>query len=69
MRSRILQLFKQTTSLNPKLGRWAFHHHKENSLKIKYANEDNCGVSGNILVKNKLDDKYIYSMGYESVHN
>jgi hypothetical protein len=46
----------------PTLGRWNIHSHKKTILKIKYANEDNCGISGN-------DDQYIYMMGYESIHN
>jgi hypothetical protein len=60
------------------LGRWNIHNYKETSLKIKYANEDNCGVFCNNsktimeVSKNKeIDDydEYIYIMGYESVHN
>jgi len=63
------------------LGRWNIHNYTETTLKIKYANEDNCGVcsSNNIVQEqvqlkqqeqiNKLDDKeYIYMMGFESVH-
>jgi hypothetical protein len=59
------------------LGRWNIHNYKETSLKIKYANEDNCGVCCNNMKtimevpKNKEidDDEYIYIMGYESVHD
>ena len=59
------------------LGRWKIHNYKETTLKIKYANEDNCGISyhnhKNIkqIPKNKdlVDsEKYVYMMGYESVH-
>jgi hypothetical protein len=65
------------THVKPPLGRWNAHNHNQTVLKIKYANEDNCGISGNIYKntistqKNKDvdDDEYIYIMGYESVHN
>jgi len=80
---RIIDIFKRMYSphvkLQPKfyLGRWNIHNDSQTMLKIKYANEDNCGLScHNINIKqvdqhNKLhDDKeYIYIMGYESVHN
>ena len=77
---RILDIFNCTFLINikPPLGRWKIHNHKQTILKIKYANEDNCGISGmnyiNILQKqrnNQLDDdEYImYVMGYESVHS
>ena len=47
--ARIFNIFRRTTSSHIKapLGRWNIHNHKETTLKIKYANEDNCGVSGN----------------------
>jgi hypothetical protein len=72
--TRILNMFKH---IKVPLGRWNIHNHRETTLKIKYANEDNCGISGNnykntiqIQEKNKFDDnQYVYSMGYESVHN
>jgi len=77
---RILDIFKHvflTKSTPPTLGRWNIHNHRETMLKIKYANEDNCGISGNnskntkkIQKNNVLDDnQYIYMMGYESIHN
>jgi hypothetical protein len=62
----------------PQLGRWNIHNYKETSLKIKYATEDNCGISSHnykntmlvsapIQQNNHLDDKkYIFMMGYES---
>jgi len=62
---RILDIFNCTFLINikPPLGRWKIHNHKQTILKIKYANEDNCGISGmnyiNILQKqrnNQLDD-------------
>ena len=77
--TRILNMFKYTTLVPIKapLGRWNIHNYRETTLKIKYANEDNCGISGNnyknmvqILENVEFDDEqYIYSMGYESVHN
>ena len=72
---RILNMFK---NIKVPLGRWNIHNHRETTLKIKYANEDNCGISGNNY-KNTIqkqiqydfdnDEQYIYSMGYESTHN
>jgi hypothetical protein len=78
--TRILDIFKRKflTNIKPPLGRWKIHNHKQTILKIKYANEDNCGISGinYIITKQKQknseldDDEYImYIMGYESVHN
>jgi hypothetical protein len=78
--TRILDIFKRIylTQVNVPLGRWKIHNHRQTNLKIKYANEDNCGISGinyrNTTQKqknNELDDdnEYIYIMGYESVHN
>ncbi len=59
------------------LGRWKIHNYKETTLKIKYANEDNCISSyhnyKNIkqIPKNKElvdNEKYVFMMGFESVH-
>ena len=64
---RIIELFKRVSLKHVKtpLGRWNIHNYKETTLKIKYANEDNCGVCCN---ENKeSDDLYMYSMGYESI--
>ena len=55
------------------LGRWNIHNHRETMIKVRYANEDNCGVS---YIKktpepddnNDNNDEYIYMMGYESTH-
>ena len=77
---RIFDIFKRIyfTHNILLLGRWnIIHNYKQTSLKIKYANEDNCGISGSncknkrkIQKKNHLEDnEYIYLMGYESVHN
>lgn len=69
MLSRILSFFKiSTISVNPNLGRWTIHNYKETTLKIKYTNEDNCGISGKII-KKEIDDPYIYTMGNESTHS
>lgn len=71
----IIRIFKNSAStIKTPLGRWNIHNYKETSLKIKYANEDNCGVSCNNNIKNidivkSEDEEYIYAMGYESVHN
>ena len=56
----------------PILGRWNINNHRKTILKIKYANEDNCGISGNKSIKQQKDNddnQYIYMMGYDSVHN
>ncbi len=46
--TRVLELFKRVylTQVNAHLGRWKSHNYKQTVLKIKYANEDNCGISG-----------------------
>ncbi len=84
--TRILDIFKRTYLVHIKaplghikapLGRWNIHNNKETTLKIKYANEDNCGISGNnyknitqIQDNYDIDDnEFIYRMGYESVPN
>ncbi len=81
----IREIFKRVSLSDVKmpLGRWNIHNYKETSLKIKYATEDNCGISchnyknGMQLMQpmqpmrqNELEDEtlYIYMMGYESVH-
>lgn len=75
----IIKIFKHVFSPHIKtpLGRWNIHNHVETALKIKYANEDNCGVSFHSHKNTKqskqlnesADDEYIYAMGYESTHN
>ena len=75
----IVSIFK-TSVLKTPLGRWNIHNYEETMLKVKYATEDNCGVSYNYQnskyndktkynVKDKYNDKYIYMMAYESVHD
>lgn len=78
----IIDLFKYACLEHVKtpLGRWNIHNYKQTALKIKYANEDNCGISCNYhknitqLQQNNdynqnqdLDYLYIYMMGCESV--
>ena len=66
---------KSLSHVKTPLGRWNIHNHRETMLKIKYATEDNCGISGNnfknivqIQKNNQVDDnQLIYSMGYESL--
>jgi hypothetical protein len=43
----IFEIFKRAplTSNKMQLGRWNIHNYRETSLKIKYATEDNCGIS------------------------
>ena len=55
----IWSLFKVQKS---HLGRWTVHNTRETDLKIKYANEDNCGISG---YKARKEESYIYMM---SIH-
>jgi hypothetical protein len=72
----IIQIFKRLTlpHVNPPLGRWTIQNYRETALKVKYANEDNCGVSCHNTTQKQSnnesdkDDEYLYMMGYESVH-
>jgi hypothetical protein len=69
----IIQIFKRLTlpHVNLPLGRWNIQSSRETALKVKYANEDNCGVSSAQIQQNNEsdnDDEYRYMMGYESVH-
>jgi hypothetical protein len=45
--TRIIDVLKRTSlpHVKPLLGRWNIHNHSETALKIKYATEDNCGIS------------------------
>lgn len=63
----ITQFLKRTSTphVNIPLGRWNIHNYRETVIKIKYANEDNCGVCCHNYKNIK---EYIYIMGYESVH-
>ncbi len=80
----IINIFQHEASLLSKavkipLGRWNIDNYSQTTLKIKYANEDNCGVCckyENIKEKREFDEniiekedekKYIYMMGYESI--
>ena len=74
----IIEIFKRisfTQSKTP-LGRWNINNHKETTLKIKYATEDNCGIAFHnyknitkMQENNELDhdNEYIYVMGYDSL--
>jgi len=42
------------------LGRWNIHNHKQTTLKIKYANEDNCGTCGEYNEKKTKMINYIF---------
>ena len=74
----ILNRFKHVflSHVEAPLGRWKIHNYKETTLKIKYANEDNCGISYNNtnikqIQENKElveNEKYVFMMGYESVY-
>ncbi len=68
----VSEIVKRLTSSQAKtpLGRWNIsNNNKENTLKIRYANEDNCGVCHTKQNNELADDKkYIYMMGYESSH-
>ena len=66
----IINIFKHaclTHVKTPPLGRWNINNYKETMLKMKYATEDNCGISWydnkNIIQQNKVlydDNIYIY---------
>ena len=72
----IIQIFKRLTlpHVNSPLGRWNIQNYRETALNVKYANEDNCGVSCQNTTQKQSnnesdkDDEYLYMMGYESVH-
>jgi len=72
----IIRSLKNTSlpQVKTPLGRWKIHNDKETKLKIKYATEDNCGLSyiksKNITMQNieLNDNEYMYMMGFESVH-
>jgi hypothetical protein len=77
----IREIFKRVSLSDVKmpLGRWNIHNYRETSLKIKYATEDNCGISCynynngmqmqqiEQIQENDYEDEklYIYMMGYE----
>ncbi len=76
----ISDILKRVSVSNVKtpLGRWNIHNYRETTLKIKYATEDNCGISHSnyknikkTQEQNELDDDktYTYMMGYESLHD
>ena len=75
---RILNIVERMYSpyVKNNLGRWNIHNDSQTILKIKYANEDNCGLSSTnenikrVHQNNELDDdkEYIYMMGYEPTH-
>lgn len=71
---RIISDFNYLSYVKTPLGRWTIHNHSQTILKIKYANEDNCGLSYyNNKKITQLDEnndlEYMYMMGYESFHN
>ncbi len=58
--------------VNKPLGRWNIHNYSQTTLKIKYANEDNCGVCSNHYRNfqennQEIDNLYIYMIGAESL--
>jgi hypothetical protein len=74
---RIIDLFRRASldHVKPPLGRWNIHNYSQTSLKIKYANEDNCGISSYYNKKQPEDTNqdtdtdylYVYMMGCETV--
>jgi len=74
MLKTIIDILKRSSLSRNKtpLGRWNSHNYNQTMLKIKYATEDNCGISynnyKNIQQNNGLydDNEYIYMMGYDS---
>ena len=54
--TRFINIFKHGKT---PLGRWNIHNYKETTLKIDYANEDNCGISSNKNIIHKKDVKII----------
>jgi hypothetical protein len=70
---RIINALKKKFShATPPLGRWNNHNYKQTSLKIKYANEDNCGTCGDYTSTQEiqyepLEKLYVYMMGIDTV--
>ena len=68
----IIEMLKlaSTSHVSQPLGRWNINNYSQSMLKLKYATEDNCGIS-QTQQNNEFDDdnKYIYMMGYESMHD
>ncbi len=68
-----LDAFLLSKSVKLPLGRWNIDNYNQTLLKIKYANEDNCGVCCKndkyTKYENEDENKYIYMMGYESIPN
>ena len=54
--TNFINIFKQGKT---PLGRWNIHNYKETTLKIDYANADNCGISSNKNIIHKKDVKNI----------
>ena len=42
---KIINIYKRVSHVKTPLGRWNNHNYNETLLKIKYATEDNCGIS------------------------
>jgi hypothetical protein len=56
------------TQVKTPLGRWNIHNYRQTTLKIKYANEDNCGTCGEYIDnQDDVDELYVYMMGTDSV--
>jgi hypothetical protein len=64
----LLKNARVKAEMKKKLGRWAYHDPKQTVLKIKHANEDNCGVSGNMKPKDDDADYFFFFMGFETAH-
>jgi hypothetical protein len=76
---RIIDVFKNlgVSQVKTPLGRWNINNYKQTALKVRYANEDNCGVCNDYnenktqIKENKIykeiDELYIYMMGAESL--
>ena len=50
--TNFINIFKQGKT---PLGRWNIHNYKETTLKIDYANADNCGISSNKNILSSFD--------------
>ena len=56
--NNFINIFKQGKT---PLGRWNIHNYKETTLKIDYANEDNCGISSKNQKTNHISGLKIYN--------
>jgi hypothetical protein len=67
----IIDIFKSVSFAQVKtpLGRWNIHNYRQTTLKIRYANEDNCGTCGEYSEYNKNITQIPENNGYNQNQN